>query len=183
MLKCYAMPNCYVMTMLRNTLPCLLLLLSVIRILYKAGVWSRHCKLEFKKHVFPILIKPESKRAPSRHLLLTRSIGNIFRFGSGMPSRNICEGRFRLGYFMIGQVLVMVELGHVRFRQRQDQIGSGQIWAGTGQRRTGQYLLFVWVILLVVLALDSRMPVCLVVWDQYYLGPTVSLASKQYILF
>ena len=81
--------------MLRNifynnvtNIPCLLLLLSVIRILYKAGVWSRHCKLEFKKHVFPIFIKPESRRAPSRHLLLTRSIGNMFRFGSGMPSRN-----------------------------------------------------------------------------------------------
>ena len=86
---------------------------------------------------------------------------------------------------MIGQGLVMVELGQVRFGQGQDQIGSGQIWAGTGQGRTGtgQYLLFVWAILLVVLALDSRMPVCLVVWDQYYLGPTVSLASKQYILF
>ena len=78
----------------------------------------------------------------------------------------------------------MVELGQVRFGQAQDQIGSGQIWAGTGQGRTGtgHYLLFVWVILLVVLALDSRM-VLLVALDQYYLGSTVSLASKQYILF
>ena len=38
---------------------------------------------------------------------------------------------------MIGQVLVMVELGHVRFGQGQDRIGSGQIWVGTGQGRTG----------------------------------------------
>ena len=150
MLKRYVMPNCYVIKMLRNakmlrnTLPCLLLLLSVIRILYKAGVWSRHCKLEFKKHVFPILIKPESKRAPSRHLLLTRSIGNIFRFGSGMPSRNILEGGLPVN--------------------------------------KSTNLLFAWAILLVVLALDSRM-VSLVAWDQYYLDSTVSLASKQYILF